>query len=100
MTSPTTFDDNYCCGLHAVCEKRSWREAAAANLYFDDEELDAFSGRPSDAYTEAEIDLFRDVLYTMRTDEIPEWLDCLEQRGVNLPAELQQESTLLISELA
>ena len=98
--SVQTDTNDYCCGLHAVCEKRTWREAATANLYFDDEELDAFRNRAADDFTEEEVEQFREVLYTMRLDEVPEWLECLKQRGIALPSELESESQLIISELA
>lgn len=98
--SVQTDSSDYCCGLHAVCEKRTWREAATANLYFDDEELDTFRNRAANDYTEDEIEQFREVLYTMRQDEVAEWLECLSQRGIVLPVELVSESQLIISELA
>lgn len=93
-------DTEYCCGFHAVCEKRSWREAATADLYYNDEELDIYRGRDAEDYSEQEVEQFRDVLFTMRRDEVPDWLDCLVKRGVNLPSELVSETRLLISELA
>ena len=47
--------DGECCGQHAVCEKESLLAAVSRQIeYYDDEELDRFKGRPSDAYTEEE----------------------------------------------
>ena len=92
-------NNDYCCGLHAVCEKRAWHETATVDLYYDDEELDIYRGRDGSKYSEDEIEQFRDVLYTMRLDEVPDWLDCLGKRGVALPSELESEIKLIVSEL-
>ena len=53
------------------CEQDCMMEASTKPIeYFDDEELDVFSGRTSDSYTDDEADQFSDVLYTMRQDEV------------------------------
>ncbi len=65
-------------------------------VYFDDEELDAYRGREADAYTDEEVEEFRYVLETMRTEEVAEWLHSLELRQVNLPTELRDEAFMLI----
>lgn len=88
--------DFECCGLHEVCEKESLRAAASQGIeYYEDEELDRFRGRTT--YTEDEIEEFREVLYTMRTDEVAGWLRSLELRQVNLPDELKDEAFLLVN---
>ena len=51
-------------------------------------------------YSDEEIEEFREVLYTMRTDEVAGWLHSLELRRVNLPDELKDEVLLLVGELA
>ena len=60
--------------------------------YFDDEELDAFRNIPADGYNDAQIDAFRDVLYTLRKEEIEDWLISLEKREINLPEILRPEA--------
>jgi len=85
-----------CCGLHEVCEKKSLLAANPDIEYYEDEELDRFRGRT--AYTEEEVEEFREVLYTMRTDEVPGWLRSLELRRVNLPDELKDEVFLIVRE--
>ena len=64
--------------------------------YFDDEELDYFKGREADDYSADEISLFANVLYTMRQNEVADWLISLEKRGINLPVELRDEALMLI----
>ncbi len=89
--------DSGCCGLHAVCERgQRGAGAAPAPEYYDDEELDAYRGRAAEGYTEAEVEEFRYVLETMRTDEVRGWLRSLEERGVALPQELRDEAMLLM----
>lgn len=80
-----------CCGAHAVCEK-GLKKADSQIDYFDDEELDEFRGVPADGYDDAQIDIFRDILYTLRREEIEDWLISLEKREINLPEILRPEA--------
>ena len=93
-------DDSFiCCGQHAVCEKELLMAAAAAPVeYIDDEELDSFRGRSSDAYTPEEEEAFREVLYTTLTREVGDWLRSLELRGIALPDGLKDEALMLMDE--
>ena len=53
------------------CEQECMMEAATKEIeYYDDEELDAFCGRESDSYSDDEAEAFREVLYTMRPNEV------------------------------
>ena len=72
-------------------------EAATKDIvYFDDEELDRYRGRPSDSYTDNEAEEFREVLFTMRPDETKEWNRSLILRGVNIPDQVKDELTMLM----
>ena len=66
--------------------------------YYDDEELDAFAGRGADTYTEQETEMFRDVLLTLRPDEIAGWARSVQQRGITLPAEVRDELIMIVAE--
>ncbi len=78
-----------------MCEKAA--DAIAENdLYYDDEELDEFRGRDADSYTEAEVDLFREVLLTLRRDELLAWEAALRERRLALPSQLRDELILLL----
>ena len=91
--------DAECCGQHQVCEKESLLAAVSKQIeYYDDEELDRFKGRSSDSYTEAETEEFRDVLYTMREDEVAGWSRSLQLRGVALPDAVRDEVILIVEE--
>ncbi|MBQ5664130.1 MAG: phospholipase [Bacteroidaceae bacterium] len=81
-----------CCGKHLVCEKNNGKE----DLYFDDEELDVYKGKQPEEYSEKEIEEFRNVLYTMKSDEVDLWVQCLQQRGIELPAEIKEEVLLIL----
>ena len=87
-----------CCGAHDVCEKEQMIRALRQKIeYFNDEELDAYRGIGEDAYTDDQIEEFRDVLYTMQTSEIEDWLKSLSLRGVALPLLLKDEAYQLIA---
>ena len=87
---PVTAPPAECCGAHAICEK-GLKRADEKIEYFDDEELDAYSGIPSDAYTDEQIDQFREIFYTIRPEEIPDWFISLEKRHIAFPEPLKQE---------
>lgn len=88
--------DEECCGLHTFCEKTGKFNGPTAEDYFEDEELDRFQGRMSDQYTDEEIEEFREVLYTMRQNEVPDWLAALNVRQIQLPDQLKDEAIMLI----
>lgn len=79
-----------CCGAHAICEKGLKKIETPAE-YFEDEELDLFKNIPSDAYSDKQIDQFREVLYTLRQEEISDWLVSLEKRELEFPELLKPE---------
>ena len=66
--------------------------------YYDDEELDNYRGRHSDDYSNAEVEQFQDILYTMRSDEVAGWVRSLQLRGVELPDELKDEVFMIVGE--
>ena len=71
------------------------KAAAEPIEYFDDEELDRFSGRSADAYTPEEEEEFREVLYTTLTREVGDWLRSLQLRGIELPEGVRDEAMLI-----
>ena len=85
-------EDGTCCGKHTNCAKGYDN----SNLYFDDEELDRFKGKKPEEYTESEIEEFRHVLYTMREEEVENWVHCIETRGIELPGEIKEEILLML----
>ena len=59
--------------------------------YFDDEELDAYKGRPSDAYTDDETEQFAEILETLRPEEVKAWSRSLVLRNINMPDGIKDE---------
>ena len=91
--------DMECCGQHEVCEKESMLAALSKKIeYYNDEELDRFRGRPSDAFNDDETDEFREVLYTMRSDEVAGWVRSLQLRGVEVPDGVKDEVLMIVGE--
>lgn len=90
--------DFTCCGQHEVCEKTRYLNGRKDIDYYEDEELDRFRGRSSDAYTDEETEEFREVLYTMREEEVTGWLRSLELRQVELPDRLRDEVLMIVEE--
>jgi len=87
--------DAECCGAHEICEL-DLRKLNNDIVYFEDEELDIFKHRQATEYNEEEIDEFRDILYTLKSEEIREWINSLEIREINLPEPLKQETLSLL----
>ncbi|MBR1521836.1 MAG: phospholipase [Bacteroidaceae bacterium] len=91
--------DMECCGQHEVCEKESLLAAVSKQIeYYSDEELDRFRGVRSDEYQPEEVEEFREVLYTMREEEVAGWIRSLQLRGVELPDEMKDEVFLIVGE--
>ncbi len=87
-----------CCGLHLVCEKDSLSPFSTKIDYYDDEELDRFASRGADDYSDQEIEEFREVLLTMRVEDIAGWSRSLQLRGIQLPGAVRDELLLIVSE--
>lgn len=96
---PIVTADAECCGQHEVCEKESLLAAVSKQIeYYDDEELDRFRGRPSNGYTDGEVEEFREVMYTCREEDVAGWSRSLQLRGIELPDELKDELFLIVGE--
>lgn len=92
-------EDMECCGQHETCEKDSLLAAISKQIeYYDDEELDRFRGKESNSYSEKEVDEFRDVMYTMKDDEVAGWVRSLQLRSVEIPDDLKDEVFLIVGE--
>jgi len=93
-------EDMECCGQHETCEKESLLAALSKEIeYYNDEELDRFRGVSADQYGETDVEEFREVLYTMREDEVAGWVRSLQLRAVELPTALKDEVFLIVGEL-
>lgn len=85
-----------CGGSNALCEQECTMQAAVKPVvYYDDEELDAYRGRPSDSFTDEETQQFADVLETLRSDEVRPWGRSLILRGINMPDGIKDEFVMM-----
>ena len=91
-------DDADCCGLHDVCEKDLLTPLTDEYEYYDDEELVAFKGRASESYTAEEVEMFRDILLTLRPDDVAGWSRSIQLRGIILPDEIREELIMIVGE--
>ena len=81
-----------CCGTHDVCPSEMMLKHINDPVeYFDDEELDAFKGRGSTDYSDDELEQWRDVLYTLKHDELMVWERSIKKRGIQLPEVIKEE---------
>lgn len=89
---------NTCTGDDSACEQVCMMKAATKDIvYFDDEELDDYRGRPSDSYNADETEQFAEVLETLHPTEIKEWNRSLILRGINMPDGIKDEYFSLVS---
>lgn len=94
---PTSGDCSSCDGTDDKCEQVCMMEAATKDIeYYDDEELDRFRGRLSNQYTDAEVEEFATVLYTMQPHEVKGWNRSLILREINLPDQIKDEVITMI----
>lgn len=100
----TTIPDMDCgkqpseCGTSCFCDAEAQLRKMKVQIeYYDDEELDAYRGMKPDCYTDDQIDVFSEIMSTMKPQEVAGWLRSLELRGIALPAKLRDEAILLMN---
>ena len=92
-------ESSECCGQHEVCEKTNLINTNLKYEYYDDEELDALSGKDPEDYTDAEIAQLREVFETLKEYDVAGWLRSLQLRNIILPEDIQEEALLIVSDL-
>lgn len=101
-TADNTADNSDChdeCGLGEVCPASEvMRCESQPVVYYDDQELDAFRGREADDYSDDEIEQWRDILYTLRPDDILGWGQSVKRRGIVMPATIRDEFMMLYND--
>lgn len=99
VNEPAAGDCGGCDGTDSKCEQECMMEAATKDVeYFDDEELDRFARRASSDYTDEEAEEFREVLYSMQSEEVKEWNRSLILREINVPDQVKDELVMLLQE--
>ncbi len=98
-SNPDTTNGEECCGMHITCEKDSLLAAVSDRIiYYEDEELDRHAHRDPSTYTEDETEEFRDILLTLRPEEIAGWGRSLQLRGIELPGAVRDELLMIVAE--
>lgn len=87
-----------CCGRHLICEKSLSPLPGEKPIYYDDEELDRFSGRDPDSYTPEETDEIREVMLTLLPQDLPGWVRSMQLRDIAVPTPLRDELILLLED--
>lgn len=88
-----------CCGTHDVCPSEMMLKHLNDPIeYYDDEELDAFKGRESNAYSDDELEQWRDVLYTLKSEELLPWERSIKKRGILMPEVIKEELISMANE--
>lgn len=88
-----------CSGFDLSCEQNCMMEASTKPIeYFDDEELDRYKGRSSDSFTDEEAEEFRDIMVTMRPQEVRAWNRSLILREVSMPDQIKDDYIMLAGE--
>lgn len=96
---PRVVDKNIeCCGAHEVCEAETLLAMSAEIIYYSDEELDAYRGIAPDAYTDEQIDEFREVLLTLQLHEVSGWLKSLQLRQIEVPVAIRDEALMIVED--
>lgn len=90
--------DEECCGAHEVCDKDSLYISDSVIEYFEDEDLDKFSGIKQEDITEEQIEQLSDVFYTLKEGDVAAWLRSLQLRRIELPDFLREQALMVVSE--
>lgn len=96
---PVVVPDVDCCGAHEVCDKETLLSDNDEIVYYQDEELDVYQLKHPGSYLPYEIEQFREILYTMRDDEVAGWLRSLQLRGINPPHIVREEALMIVAEV-
>ena len=88
-----------CCGTHDVCPSEMMlKHLNDPATYYEDEELDAFKDRDAASYNDDELEQWRDVLYTLKHDELLGWERSIKKRGIQMPDVIKDELLSLYNE--
>ncbi len=87
-----------CCGAHEVCESDTLLSSSDQIEYYSDEELDRFRYYREEQYTPADIEEFREVLYTLMEREVANWMKSLQLRQINPPDIIREEALMIVAD--
>ncbi|PKQ62282.1 hypothetical protein BZG02_13285 [Labilibaculum filiforme] len=85
-----------CCGAHEICETDLINKMSEEIIYYEDEELDAYKNFEENDFNDDQIDEFREVLYSLKENEMEGWLRSLELRKIELPSIIKSEVVFML----
>ncbi len=85
-----------CCGAHEICETDLLKKMSQEIVYFEDEELDNYKNFEADDYNDEQIDEFREVLYSLKPNEIEDWVRSLDLREIEIPSIIKSELVFMM----
>ncbi len=85
-----------CCGAHEICEADLLKKMSQEIVYFEDEELDKYKNYEDDDYNDEQIDEFREVLYSLKPNEIEDWVRSLDLREIEMPSIIKSELVFMM----
>ena len=97
-TSEENAPPSDCCGAHEVCESDTLLSSSDQIEYYSDEELDRFRYYREEHYTPADIEEFREVLYTLMEREVANWMKSLQLRQINPPVIIREEALMIVAD--
>lgn len=87
------------CALHSMCPSEKILKSVNKEIvYYDDEELDSFKNKGENDYTNDEVEQWRDVLYTLKKNELLDWEQSVKKRGLVMPHAIHEEFIMLYGE--
>lgn len=90
-----------CCSTHQVCPSEELLRGELCDIvYYDDQELDQYQGRGADDYNAAELEQWRDVLYTLQPSDRLGWERSIKRRGIVMPGVIRDELLMLLHDNA
>jgi len=91
---------NECCGKHSECSQNFLVKPKVSKIidYYNDEELDIYKNVSENDYSENTLDEFREVLYSLKKNEVSGWLLSLQQREIIIPQTIRDEAMFIITD--
>lgn len=71
-------------------------EMAPAAKRFSNDGLDSYAGVKADEYKDSEVADFSNVLESLKSDEVAQWVESLRRRNIEIPSALRDEVMMLL----
>ncbi|MDR2684551.1 MAG: hypothetical protein LBB53_04120 [Prevotellaceae bacterium] len=89
---------NECCGAHDICMHNSLLIKKDKVVCFDDEELNILTHKNPENFTENEIEMLQEIIFSLKKSDISDWLHSLELRKIALPEFLKEQVLFILND--